>query len=639
MKKFLFLTIFFFSCLEKPKIPDWDTEITIPLLEKKFTIFSFLDSSYLTFNTDSSLNFFYQDEFETLYPISKINFNSYQFNKSYYFNQFEIKDTFSTEIIINIEEILGIPFPDSLLILPPTNIERELSKTVNINALHYAFLEKFFLILNLENHSLLNFSSFKIEYNKLNISFDNLSPNSQEERVVSDADLFIASPFNLLLTFKILTEDSVLLRKSDFIKLVLKFIDCRVAYGELKLKKTVFNWEENYPLSLSSIFDLNYGEIKEGYAELNLFNNFPFPLTLTFKIKEINYEDSFLLSPFYNQKKTIPLAGKIIFQNSSDKKGVFVYSLEIKAQPADTENFFNIQKENYFSFSGEMKELKFRKIKGKFSSPLFLINKKDSIISEFLGNPKGIKLERVELILGLVYNFSLPIKIFLAGKSINRNQEACSLFKEISLPPVNGQPLNYITQKIDITSLINNGPRILQFHYSIKIEGEGEIGEDDFMTAKMTIDAPLKFTFEKDTFIAYEKKIVIGEEEKKKINEKLVGGELVISATNHFPIGFEGSLILKPKAGNNDSLILPFTLLSGEVSEKGYCERERKSEIVLAMAEPEMKIFQNEELNVYLKINLPEREIVILKPSDFLSFQSYATLKVKTKEILKTARK
>jgi len=638
VKKFLFLTLFFFSCLEKPEFPDWNTEITIPLLEKKFTIFSFLDSSYFTLTTDSTLNFFYQNKFDTIYPIRKIDFNTFHFNKSYYFNEFEIKDTFSTEIIINIEEILSIPFPDSFLILPPINIERELLKATNIKDLHYAFFEKFLLVLNLENHSFLNFDFLKIKYDRFTTSFENLFSNSQKETIISDGDLFVSSPFNSLLIFKIFTEDSVLVRKSDFVKLVLKFTNIKLAYGEFRLKKCFFNCEENYSVSLSSIFDLNYGEIKEGYTDLSFLNNFPFPLGLTFKIKEINYENSLLLLPFYYQKITIPLKGKILYQNSSEKKGTFVYSLEIKAQPIDTENFFYIQKENNFSFSGEIKELKFKKIKGKFSSALFLINKKDSIISELLGNPKGIKLAKVELILDFIYNLSVPIKIFWSGKSINRNQEVCSLFEEISLPPVNEQSLNYINKKIDISSLINNGPKVLKFDYSLKVEGEGKIEENDFILIKVAIDAPLKFTFKKDTFIAYEKKIVVGEEEKKKIKENLVGGELVVLATNHFPIGFEGSIILKAQ-NMEDSVILFFTLLSGEVSDKGYCEKEKESEIILEMNEKEMKIFQNEEFNAYLKINLPERETVILKPGDFINFKSYATLKVKTKEILRASKK
>lgn len=634
MKRFLFLIIFLLSCLEKPKLPEWDTEITIPLLEKNFTIFSFLDSHYFVFNSDSTFNFFYQNSFDTIFPITKINFDINRFEAINYFNNFEISDTFCDEIIIGIEEILGIPIPDSFIILPPTNLQRELEKLISIDNFRYGFIEKSFLILNVENHSLINFKYFKINFTNFDFHLGGLEPNSQKEHQDVINNIFISSPTNILLNYEILTEESLLVRKSDYLKLILKFTNISLKEGELKFKKTFLKDTYNYYVDFSN-FNLNYGEIKKGYLKLDFINQFSFPLSISFKIREINYENNFNIFADDYKIISIPLEGKIIRQNFSEKKGLLL-SIEINAQISDTENLFNIRREDYFSFNGQIKDLEFKKINGNFLSPLYILNKQDSIAIDFLGNPKGVKFEKVEIFLNFTYNVKAPIKIFLTGKSINRKEEVCSLYKEIELPPLNGVPFNRINEKIDITNLINNGPKILKFNYLGRIKDWGEIEEKDFILLNATIEIPLKFSFSKDTFIAYEKEILINKERGEEINENLVGGELIVEVINHFPIGFDGTLIIKSE---EDSVLFPFTLSSGVVSKKGYCEKEREGEIILGMNENQLEIFKKERLKTLLKINLSESDTLILRPQDFLNFKSYAILKVKSKKIMKSIKR
>ncbi|MEM2768797.1 MAG: hypothetical protein ABIK56_00235 [candidate division WOR-3 bacterium] len=636
MKKFLFLVIFFFACLEKPKLPEWNTEITIPLLEKKITIFSFLDSHHFVFNSDSTFNFFYQNNFDTIFPITKINFNINGFNSIYYFNNFEIYDTFYAEIIIKIEEILGVTIPDSFIILPPTNLQKELQKVISINNFRRGIIEKCFLTLNIENHSLINFRYFEINLSNLVLNLGILEPNSQKELLEIIENKFISSPINFLLIYGVLTTDSLLVRKDDYLKLIFKFTNIKLAEGELKFKNPVLNHIYKYYLNSPTDFDLNYGEIKEGYLDLDFINQFSFPLSIFLKIKEINYENSFDISPYSNKKISISLEGKIIKQNAIDKKG-FLLPIEINAQIRDTENFFNIRKEDYLSLSGLIRELRFKKIDGNFFSPIYFLNKQDSLIVNFLGNPKGIKFEKVEMFLDFIYNVEVPMKIFLMGKSINRKEEACSLFKEIELPLGRGESINKINEKINITNLINNGPKVLKFNYSGRVNGKGSIQEKHFILVNVSVEAPLKFFFSKDTFIAYEREILLDKEEKEKINKNLVGGELFVEVINHFPIGFDGSVTIKSADG--DSVALPFVLPGGIISEKGYCEKERKSEIVFEMDENQLEIFRKERLKALLKINLPESRTVLLRPNDFLSFNTYVVLKVKTKEIIKSMNK
>lgn len=636
MKKLFFLGVFFLACLEKPKLPEWDTEITIPLLKKDFTIFSFLDSHYFTFNSDSIFNFFYQNSFDTFFPITKINFSSDRVNNTYYFNYFEICDTFSKEIIINIEEILGVTIPDSFIILPPINLQKELEKVINLDNFHYGLIERSFFVLNIENHSLINFRYFKINISNFNFNLGILEPNSQKELSEIIENIFLSSPINLLLVYEISTDESLLVRKRDYLKLIFKFTNIKLIEGELKFKNSVLNYTSTHYFNPSIDFDLNYGEIKEGFLDLDFINQFSFPLLISLKIGEINYENNFDINPYGNKRIAISLEGKIIKQNSIDKKG-FLLPIEINAQIKDTENFFNIRKEDYLSFSGLLRDLKFKKIDGAFLSPFYFLNKKDSLILDLLGNPKGIKFERVEMFLDFIYDIEVPIKFFLTGKSVNRNKEVSSLYKEIELPSRNGQPIQRINEKIDITNLINNGPKVLEFNYSGRIIGKGELEEKDFILVNASVEIPLKFSFSKDTFIAYEKEIYLKESEKEKINKNLVGGELVVEVINHFPIGFDGSIVIKSERG--DSVVLPFVLQSGIVSKKGYCEKEKESEIVLEMNERELEIFKKEGLKTILKIYLPESDTVLLRPNDFLSFNTYAILKVKTKEIVKSIKK
>ncbi|MEO0088080.1 MAG: hypothetical protein ABIK77_03050 [candidate division WOR-3 bacterium] len=637
MKKIFLLILFFLACLEKPKFPEWDTEITIPLLEKNLTIFSFLDSHYFKINSDSVFNFFYQNDFDTVFPITKINLNISGFNASYYFNNFEIYDTFYNEITVNIEEILGITIFDSFVILPPINQRKNLKKILNLNDIRNGFIEEIFMIIEIENYSPINFEYFEIDFNNFYINLENIRANSQKKHSEKFSDIFISSPSNIFLNYQILTEDSVLVRKRDFLKIIIKFTKIRLREGELKLKKAYLEHIYNYNF-VSSGFELRSGKIKEGFLELEFINQFPFPLLISFKIKEINYENSFNISPYTYKKISLPLEGKSIRQNSFDRKGGLIVPIEISAQINDTGKFFNIKKENYFSLTGCIENLKFKEIEGNFLFPYYFVNKEDSIVINFLGNPKGIKFEKGEILLEFWYNIKMPIRIFLTGKSINRNQEICSLYKEICLPVGNGQPLNKLSERIDITNLINNGPRILKFSYSAKIDGQGKIEEKDFVLLNVSVDIPLKFSFVKDTFIAYKKEIFISGEESEKIKKNLLGGELIVEATNHFPIGFDGSLIIKSKE-EGDSIVFPFMLLKGEVSEKGYCEKEKESKIILEIKEDQLEIFKKEKLEALLKINLPESDTVVLKPNDFLSFKSYGILKIKTKEMVKSIKK
>ncbi|MEO0097398.1 MAG: hypothetical protein ABIK78_04815, partial [candidate division WOR-3 bacterium] len=531
---------------------------------------------------------------------------------------------------------LGVTIPDSFIILPPTNLQKELQKVISINNFRRGIIEKCFLTLNIENHSLINFRYFEINLSNLVLNLGILEPNSQKELLEIIENKFISSPINLLSVYEISTTDTLLVRKGDYLKLIFKLTNIKLVEGELKFKNSVLNHTYKYYFNSSTDFDLNYGEIKEGYLDLDFINQFPFPLSIFLKIKEINYENSFDISSYGNKRISISLEGEIIKQSSIDKKG-FLLPIEINAQIKDTEKFFSIRKENYLSFSGLIRDLKFKKIDGNFLSPFYFLNKQDSLIIDFLGNPKGIKFEKIEMFLDFIYNVEAPIKIFLTGKSINRNEEICSLYREIHLPLRSGQPINKINEKINITNLINNGPKILKFSYSGRINGKGSIDEKNFILINVSVEAPLKFSFSKDTFIAYEREILLNEEEKEKINKNLVGGELVVEVINHFPIGFDGLVVIKSEEG--DSVALPFVLAGGIVSEKGYCEKERESEIILEMNENQLEIFKKERLKTLLKINLPESDTFLLRPRDFLSFNTYAILKVKTKEIIKSIKK
>ncbi|MCS7249966.1 MAG: hypothetical protein N2323_04155 [candidate division WOR-3 bacterium] len=634
MKKLLFFVIFFFFCLEKPKLPEWDTEITIPLLEKKVTLFSLLDTHYFIFNSDSTLNFFYKTDFDTILPITKINFNIDRFDSVYYLNNFKVCDTFFSEIIINVEEILGILFPDSFIILPPARYSRDLEKLISIDDFHYGFIEEALLILKIENPSPINFKYFKVNLGNVDFDLGNVEPNSQKEHYGAINNIFISSPINILLTYEIFTEESLFVRKNDYLKLILKFINVKLREGKLKFKKTFLNNTCNYYINFSD-FDLYYGEIKEGYLELNFVNRFSFPLLIFLKIEEIDYEDSFNIFAYSYKKISLPLREKIIRQNFPDNKG-FLLLIEINAQISDSQNFFSVNRQDYFSFNGQIRDLKFKKIEGNFLSPLYFLNNQDSLIINFLGNPKGIKFEKGEIFLEIISNVKAPITIFLNGKSINRNGEICSLHREINLPLRNGEPLIRVNERIDATNLINNGPKILKFNYSGRINGQGKIEEKDFFLLNASFELPLKFSFSKDTFIAYEKEIFLSKEKGEEINKNLVGGELIIEAVNHFPIGFDGSLVIKSE---EDSIILPFSLVSGVVSEKGCCEKEKRSEIILEIKENQLEIFKKEKLKTQLKINLPESDTVFLRSKDFLSFKSYAILKVKTKEIVRSIKR
>ncbi|MEO0075993.1 MAG: hypothetical protein ABIK31_07855, partial [candidate division WOR-3 bacterium] len=57
------------GCFQKPT---WESDITIPLISRTFTVSSLIDTNYFNINNDSTIDFYLSGELDTIFPLDSI---------------------------------------------------------------------------------------------------------------------------------------------------------------------------------------------------------------------------------------------------------------------------------------------------------------------------------------------------------------------------------------------------------------------------------------------------------------------------------------------------------------------------------------------------------------------------------------
>jgi len=624
-----FCLILFLTCFKPPQLPEWDTEVNIPLVTRRFLVKDFIDQKRFRINSDSSIEYFRVFKMETTLVYNKLNFSTVPQTETLKLSQFSFGN-FSGKITIPLSAILGISLPEDPTPLPVPPLQKTLWLNLLLPDIQELAVQKGELSLAVINSTPITFDRIRISGGFFSdFILTELIGGGRVEAQKELAEGNIESPSPLTLNIFKEEGETLLLSVRDSLFLNFRIKKVKITSGILQPNKDHnITCEDSLFFTLEEDLHCEWMKINSAKIYLSIFSHFPFPLNASLSLPEIGKEMEITLPPSSPISEEIEL-GSVELTNRSNQ-GFLIRT--VWRMRADEAQFFLLNATTYLSLFFYLDNLRPTSFAGEFRRPRYLNSAAESILSFLPGDPTGIKVKSASLNFHIVNRTGFSGVVNLTIWARNRHGHCESLSTEI--------PLNQnreVNSAVRIEQLLNIGPKVVKFFWGLRIFGPGVFSQEDFVCGDILFSLPLQIAFSPDTIYAYSFPVKLAEETREKIKRGIVEGGVTILLNNHLPLGIGASLILMgdpspyPEGRGKDSLAFPIFIPPGKRGIDGFCERESDTTLTLAVSEENTPLFLAPEITSCLRLEFPASETVTVKTTDYLQFKSYATLRIRAK--------
>ncbi|MDH5185846.1 MAG: hypothetical protein OEW70_02140, partial [candidate division WOR-3 bacterium] len=157
---FIVISILGPGCLERPKLPEWETEINIPLLNDTYTISDLIKvTNKFRISQDSIVQFYSEFNIDTATPQPILNLFSQNYNLDLKVSEFEISNLDINRINLSLIDITELPLPDTAVRIPIPGFSQTLNYLINLPDIQRIELASGIWKVRIHNYTNLNFDS------------------------------------------------------------------------------------------------------------------------------------------------------------------------------------------------------------------------------------------------------------------------------------------------------------------------------------------------------------------------------------------------------------------------------------------------------------------------------------------------
>uniref|UniRef100_A0A7C6E9V0 Uncharacterized protein n=1 Tax=candidate division WOR-3 bacterium TaxID=2052148 RepID=A0A7C6E9V0_UNCW3 len=655
---FILFSLFSFRCLERPRLPSWDTEITIPLLNDSYSIADLLSfSNRFRITDDSVVQFYSEFNIDTITPQHFLNLLAQNCNLNLTIAQFQITSLSIGRLVLSLQEIVGPWLPESTIKTIIPSFTQSLDKFIDLPDIRHLELISGIWKFRIQNFTNLNFDSLTF----YNPSFSYLraigiGANSTQmlEQRITDQSLENPIPIQIGISSPGSFPDSIYVSGLDSVVIELAIDSLRLSSGVLRLPQTSACNQTTINVNSDKRFRIDSLELADGEARLSFFNTLPTAIWLNLTIPCINYQATFRIEPQGSIIIPVSLVGLKLgchkdmpLGGSPNEEMTIQVLVNLTSEP--TYDFVTIEQDDGLIANYCLSNLKFQRIFGELLEPIYVSSPEKTLISFPGGQNSNIRVADARINLYLVNTIGFPAIVRFKTLARKENGDSISQFTEIAIQPGSCSQPSVKNLVFPITDVVNFGAREIKFSTAIRVFGGGRIEANSFARGNGCLSTPLKVAFACDTVVFGEYRFGLGEKDRKTLTDwqegkygiKVIDAQLYTDFSNHFPIGFDAWIVVSNdtdssslRSDSGRSLVIPCRVPAGIVDQTKkdkYCTSATDSNFVVGLSEEDISLFTNRALKSRLYLYFFTQDTVTIKPNDYLNFTSRAEIKLRVK--------
>jgi hypothetical protein len=647
------LCLLSWRCLEQPRMPSWDTEITVPLLNDTYSIADLLQvSNQFRILDDSIVQFYSEFNIDTITPQRILNLLAQNYNLNLTISQFQVTNLYVGRLVLSLNDIVGSALPESTVRTIIPSFTQTINNYINLPDIQRVELSSGIWKCRIQNFTNLNFDSLVLSSPSVPyVRATGIGANSTSMLDQKVDNSFLENPIAVQIglgspgSFP----DSIYVSGLDSIVIELTIDSLRLSSGVLRLPETRAENQTAVNVNSDQRFRIDSLELASGEALLNFFNTLPTALLINLTVADLNYNQTFRIEPNGSIFVPISLAGLKLggtdLPHSSNQDGMsVVVNVDLTSEPSH--DFVTLEHDDGMIANYSLANLSFRYLFGELIQPIY-ISSPEKVLFTFPGQgTPGIKVSSAEVSLHLINSIGFPAEVRFRIFARKDNGDSIYQFENIDIQPGCYESPSELHVTIPVTNVVNFGARQIKFSTDIRIFGQGRIDANSFARGNGCLSTPLRITFNADTTFFGEYRFSLGEKDRQTICDwqsgkygiKVIDAEFSSDFSNHFPIGFDARLVVAEDTfggvQSSDSIVIPLHIRSGVVSgtwQNQHCTRATDSTVIIGLDETDIGLFTNPYLSSHLMLYFLPSDTVTIRTEDYLNLLSRVLIKLRVK--------
>jgi len=623
----LFLAFQFTSCFKKPK---WDTNTTIPLVSKLFTITSLIDTNNFIINNDSSINFYKTGRLDTIFPLDSIHIQDNNDSTHTSLSDFTFNNLVTSYIGLDAGEITGLPLPDTAIRIAIPTFNRDTIKILLLNNIENISIIRAVLRISVTNGTRLTFDS-------INCCLTNCEPIRIHLQTVDSMSMIeISQPLeniniDSILSFQIFLAsngtgaESILISKRDSVKFNITFDSLRINSGRFRAssprtircaKERIYFLSSNYQIRVRDLM------CRSGLLSVDLNNQFPVSTNLQVTIPEL-FLDTILPLPAFNITNFLIDLTNRNYHNTSQQ--LTPLTLRTVAEfPLDT-TVIELGPQNLIGVIYSLTNLQIDSIAGTIIDTIAQKIAGDTVnidIPDFLNRTQAVHAYAIVDITNAV---AFPIDLQLNVVAKNTAGDSAVIDTIFSIIPGSPNIPQITSVTLNFTNLLNIHPNLAIINSKISSTGNGWMSRASYNTASYTIMSPLRVVLRADTVSFDPDTVRISEDVRNRIRDNMKSGTFFAHVQNHLPSAMSGKIILENS--KFDSVPIRIAVPSAIIDNNGVVTTPVDTNITISLTEPDIKIFTDSLVKVTIMLYIPSTDTITITGRDYIKvIDSYAKI-------------
>jgi len=646
---------------DKPSAPSWDVNVTVPLINKTYTMNKIAnDEDVISADSSGLLRFDENVKIDKYFVNDELNLDSKHksFNQS--IGDISIDSPGSKQTHVELREIF-------------TQADNLNGQTITVDPFSFTTAPKI-----LEPYD--NFSYVVIKSGIVEIIIENQmaiplgSPIAIEIWDVNSGKIISTTSYNneidpgktasfdINLAGKRITNrlsirmsagspgssgNPVFINANDSFTMTANIGDLKVNEAMAEIPAQTVS-EENF-IDIADSLIVQEARVQTGQVQISLNGNIPVNAWVRYELPDFQtpqgnvLADSFLVANNSFINKTIELSGLILRPQLADF-GQQRLRFNWTIRTVDTgSNMVVIRSSDNMIANVDVAKTIFSQITGKLGNQTVQISQ-DDIDLNLPADIDSIFFETASMELNINNGINFPAYLALNIEGRNSNGGSSNLTVNHLLLPATaaGQPVTTTIvldqNNSNIKEFISIVPSFIKVTGNVKLNNPdwiGTITRNDFVDGDVSIKAPITVKIPDQTVETDVQRIDIEQSVRDDIINNLTKGMFYIELKNHLPVGATIELLFCDRdSGLYQQPVLeigPIGANAGQVDGSGYVVTADESQITLELSEKQVQTFLFNPLysGVRIRLDGTNSQFVRVRASDYLQVKSYGKIKAK----------
>ncbi|MCH8019144.1 hypothetical protein IH785_04725 [candidate division KSB1 bacterium] len=645
---------------DKPNAPSWDTNVSIPLISKSYTMAELAEKeSSISLDSTDNLYFEIDADLDNYYIGDELYLESLQDNFSLTLGSFSIDSPSSVSTSVILSEIFSQA--DALhgltVIVPAFSFQTDKKSLDPYDSFSYVVIETGNISLQVQNNLAIPLGS------PLTLEIWHTAQDTLISSTTSSSQIPAGSSANFVINLagkKIPNQLSVrmigdspgssgapvLVDKNSSFGMTAGITNLSVEEALAEVPAQVISGEEQ--LSITDSVVVIDAKIESGSVDFTVSGNFALDAWVRYELPDfVSPTGSALVDSVFISAST-PSSVSINLNNYSFQPEVAGFGQQTvrfswTARMIDSgSNMVLVKSSDIINVNFNVDEIHFYQLTGKFGQKEFDIEQ-DEIEFDIPVDLDSLFFEtaRLELLINNGINFPANIDLVIEGQNESGTKAQIYINQAIQAASAPGVPTPSVivldSQNSNIKDFISIVPNLLRVSGKVVLGDEnivGTVSKNDFVNGSVKITAPFALRLSSQSIETETIELKIDEEVKDKIIDNLSAGALFMEITNHLPVGASLEIIFSQDEMNlYQNPVLQITAIRADaafVDASGLVQSSRTAESTIGMSEEQMRIFLLSPLYAGIRISLDgtNGQFVTLRGSDYIQVKSYSRINV-----------